>query len=82
MSRRHTPGGPGVTGPHKVYVYAADWGRFSAPRWLWYAACKGCDWEPATTYLWPDGTDRWGRPNWDAAFALGVAHLRQECQHV
>jgi hypothetical protein len=59
---------------HKIKIYAA-------PRFLpgggyrWYTGCR-CGWEPGTGYPWPDGTVRFGRPNWDAAFALGVAHQR------
>lgn len=66
-------------GPHRIFVYAAEW---VSGTWIWYTGCNGCDWEPWTTYTWPDGTRRWGRPHWDLALALGIAHLREECKHV
>lgn len=70
---------------HKIKVYATP-RVIMAPDsyrsgWGWYAICD-CGWDIPTRYTWTDGVDRWARPHWDAAFALGVAHLRQECKHV
>ena len=60
---------------HKISVYGVWWNG-ATRRVLWYVHCKGCDWEPDTKTVWPDGAERFGRPTWDAAFALGVAHQK------
>jgi hypothetical protein len=41
---------------------------------LWYVECA-CGWAPAWgAPIRPGGPVFFGRPTWDAAFALGVAH--------
>jgi hypothetical protein len=56
---------------HKIKVYSSI-GVFSR---LWYAYCS-CGWEFETQHQYPSGRSRWGRPSWEAAFALGVAHQK------
>lgn len=66
---------------HKIKVYGVNW-RHPRRLVLWYVSCT-CDWEPRTLWLWPDGERRWGRPTWDTAFALGVAHqknVKEACE--
>lgn len=82
MKAWHRTGDVSPRGPHRISVYAVQWEE-NPPTWAWYTGCNGCTWEPDTRYTWPDGSRLWARPNWDAAFALGVAHLREAaCKHV
>lgn len=62
---------------HKIKIDATrNWSR---PGWRWYVECA-CE-QPVIRTKDPD-TNFFGRSTWDAAFALGLAHLRQECRHV
>lgn len=58
---------------HKLTIYRARWTLTTEPPayFPWYVACAcGDDWVPEG----PNGL--YGRPTWDAAFALGVAHQK------
>lgn len=61
---------------HKIVIDAMR--GHGESTWRWYTECR-CGWKPSTR---DPVTHFYGRPTWDAAFALGVAHLRQECKHV
>lgn len=67
--------------PHRIRIYSQ---RLSVGR-LWYVTCK-CGWQVASeTYHHSatGGVYLRGRKNWDTAFGLGVAHLREKaCTHV
>lgn len=72
---------------HRIKVYSIHWPEFhGVGARLWYVACTNrttCAWEPQYPTEWPDGVYRYARPTWDAALALGVAHLREKaCIHV
>lgn len=60
---------------HKITIYSVAPCGPRSPR-LWYANCS-CGWEFETRHNYGAFT-RWGRPSWDAAFALGVAHQKQQ----
>lgn len=63
---------------HKIRIYAGGPSPDLRATRLWYVECE-CGWEPLTrSYV----TGRWGRPNWESAFALGVGHQKiskEEC---
>lgn len=45
---------------------------------LWYVECS-CGWDTPTKAIHPvNGQNYYGRSTWDAAFALGVAHQKQQ----
>lgn len=63
--------------PHRIRIYSAMMAR----DWrLWYVTCK-CGWQIGDSAR-AERRGLWGRRTWDAALAIGVAHLRQECKHV
>lgn len=60
---------------HKLKIVAQSGFSFGA---MWYVECS-CGWEPEFAALHPAiGQNYYGRSTWDAAFALGVAHQKQQ----
>lgn len=63
---------------HKIRV----WGRHKG--WLnqlpkitlWYVECE-CGWQIETYHDYGNGQSFYGRPSWDLAYALGVAHQKE-----
>ena len=64
---------------HKLKIYSIV-GHSGVHR-LWYTDCQGCDWQVTVPYNHDNGKTLWGRPSFDLALAVGLAHLRQECKH-
>lgn len=60
---------------HKLKIHTTpgfSWGP------LWYVKCS-CGWEPDAPAINPHNGQRYfGRATWDAAFALGIAHQKQQ----
>ena len=58
---------------HKIRVHGQPGFSFGT---LWYTECS-CGWEPEFAALHPVAGQRYlGRSNWEAAFAVGVAHQK------